>query len=105
MTIVPPSLLTPTPQVIYQADPHTIQTLRHKRDRVHQMAHQYMNHNIRVQTVDGHIYQGLLANLDGAHLYLNVSGNPHMNRQLYNPYNNVILPLVLYELLVITLLL
>jgi hypothetical protein len=91
--------------VIYRADPNMMQTIRHKRDQVHQMAHKYMNHPIRVQTVDGHVYQGLLVNLDGGHLYLNVSGNPQMSRQ-YNPYyNNVILPLVLYELLVITLLL
>lgn len=100
MTVVPSQQ-----QVVYQADPNMMQTIRHKRDQVHQMAHKYMNRTIRVQTTDGHIYQGLLVNLDGAHLYLNVSGNPHMSRQLYNPYyNNVILPLVLYELLVITLL-
>ncbi|WNQ10937.1 acetyl-CoA acetyltransferase [Paenibacillus aurantius] len=89
------------PQVLYQADPAVTQTLKSKRDQMYSLGQSCMNRHIRVQTIDGQVYEGTVAGIDGGHLYLEVP-TPGA-RSLY--YNNVILPLVLYELLVITLLL
>ncbi|MOA44305.1 hypothetical protein D3C78_1665640 [compost metagenome] len=72
------------------------------------------------------MHEGTIAGVDNKHLYLNVAVNGQMPRGYYNPYqpyhphpgpgpypghypgppfnNNVILPLVLFELLAISLL-
>ncbi|WP_242069422.1 acetyl-CoA acetyltransferase [Paenibacillus dendritiformis] len=91
-------------QVIYQMEPGTVQALHSIRDRVQHMGRMYKDRHVRVQTIDGQVYDGIIVNVDRCHLYL-------YTRPLQEPralsgayYNNVILPLVLYELLVITLL-
>jgi len=68
------------------------------------------------------MHEGTIAGVDNKHLYLNLGVNEQMQRGYYNPYqpyypgpgpypgsyppynNNVILPLVLFELLAISLL-
>lgn len=136
-------------QVIYQAHPNTIQSVKDFRDQMHRVGKQYVNRNVRVQTIDGLTYEGRLSHLDGGLLFLSIPGppgqgpwsghehghdhghddhghghdhghhdghpwnwnghGPHYGQQprsFFGPsyYNNVILPLVLYELLVISLL-
>lgn len=94
-------------QVIYQADPYMAGALQSMREGVHNTSLQYMNKPVRVQTMDGHVYEGTIVNADTSHLYLSVSPHDAMQRGWFYDqyvYNNVILPLVLYELLVITLL-
>jgi hypothetical protein len=77
-------------QVIYQADPSMVESLK----------------SIRVGVQS---YEGILIHADARHVYLSTQQDPY-TRQFFNPafqayqYNNVILPLVLYELLVISLL-
>lgn len=111
-------------QTLYQADPGTGEMLRSVRGRMQQVISPYVNHTVRVQTLDGQTYDGRIAYLDSNHLYLLMSvpgsgghpvptayqghpgftggfGQPQPARQYYN---DVILPLVLFELLVITLL-
>ncbi|MBH5318679.1 acetyl-CoA acetyltransferase [Paenibacillus sp. GSMTC-2017] len=61
----------------------------------------HMHKHVRVQTLDGHIYEGMILHVDRSILYLQIMMQDP--RSFVNPYN-VILPLVLYELLVITLL-
>ncbi|WP_010272900.1 hypothetical protein [Paenibacillus senegalensis] len=95
--------------VIYQANSATAQMLKKARDQVYHASRPYIQKPVRIQTIDGTIYEGVLVNLDQTHLYLSIP-QPSMEnrvidyRQPYSYYNNVILPLVLYELLVITLL-
>ncbi|AWB46959.1 acetyl-CoA acetyltransferase [Paenibacillus sp. CAA11] len=94
--------------VIYQASPETVNNMRRYRDHIHQAAAPYLNRRVRVQTIDGHVYEGILVYLDGGLLHLQTT-HPHhavhsINRSFFNPYSSAILPLVLYELLVITLL-
>lgn len=110
--------------VIYQADPAVIQHLNGVRDSVHQACKSYHNHKVNVQTIDGLVHEGTIAGADTKYLYLNVSVNGPMQRGFFNPYqpyqpyypgqgpgyypgtpynNNVILPLVLFELLAISL--
>jgi len=95
-------------QVVYRADPHIVNAVMSARQRIRQIGNYCMKRRVIVQTIDGHTYEGEVVNMDDRHLYLNVSHDA--NRQFFNPYgynyyNNVILPLVLYELLAITLLL
>jgi hypothetical protein len=113
--------------VIYQADPAVIRHLHGVRDSLHQSCKPYLNHKVNVQTIDGFVHEGVIAGVDNKHLYLNVAANGQMPRGFYNPHqsyhphpgpgpgpypgpypgppynNNVILPLVLFELLAISL--
>lgn len=120
--------------VIYQADPAVIRHLHGVRDSLHQSCKPYLNHKVNVQTLDGLVHEGTIAGVDHKYLYLNVAINGQMSRAFFNPYqpyhphpgpgpgphpgpgpgphpgpyppfnNNVILPLVLFELLAISLL-
>ena len=95
-------------QVVYRADPHTVNAVMSVRHRIRQIGNQCMKRRVVVQTVDGHTYEGEVVHMDDRYLYLSVPRE--LYRQFFNPfganyYNNVILPLVLYELLTITLLL
>lgn len=112
--------------VIYQADPAVIRHLHGVRDSLHQSCKPYLNHKVNVQTIDGFVHEGVIAGVDNKHLYLNVAANGQMPRgfttlisliiligpgtwPISGPYpgppynNNVILPLVLFELLAISL--
>jgi hypothetical protein len=70
--------------------------LKSFRDHLHNLCRLYVNKEVRVETIDGHVYEGTIVNYDKGHLYLSVS-NPN---RVYTPS---IMPLVLYDLLVISL--
>ncbi|WP_110933452.1 hypothetical protein [Paenibacillus bouchesdurhonensis] len=150
-------------QVVYQANPNAVQTMKNMKEQLHKVGKQYANRPVRVQTVDGVTYEGVLSHTDASLLFLVIPGQqtgpdpqyghhdhyghhghyghygypghhehyghyghhggypgspmptPYgshgggyagYNRGLYGSYyyNNVILPLVLFELLVISLL-
>lgn len=112
-------------QVVYQASTTMAQGIKEARQQVHHVAKENKNRPVRVQTVDGMVYEGIISHAEGPFLFLIVSNSqggygmqPHQphshsggygyppSRGLYNQYyyNNVILPLVLFELLVIALL-
>lgn len=109
------------PTVIYEADHGHVDTVKTLREKLHgicksKLMHKYVN----VRTMDGHEYEGVIVFIDGGQLYLSLAeesgrdfrslypgypypgGYPHP----YPPYSpgSAILPLVLYDLLVITLL-
>ncbi|MFC3746241.1 acetyl-CoA acetyltransferase [Paenibacillus sp. GCM10012306] len=102
------------PGVIYQADPAVIRQLQGVRDSLHQSTKPHINRQVRVQTADGLVHEGTIAGVDSKHLYLNVAVNADASRGFFSPYatpypypgysSSAILPLVLYELLVISLL-
>ncbi len=92
--------------VLYQAEPSLVQTLGETKNKVREMVSLHAGKAVRVQTVEGHIYEGVIHHADGCILYLHV-GYAEARAFLtpYNPYySSTILPLVLYELLVISLL-
>lgn len=96
----------PGQQVLYQAEPSLVQTLSEAKKRVRDMASLHAGKAVRVQTLDGHMYEGVIHHADGCILYLHV-GYAEARAFLtpFNPfYSSTVLPLVLYELLVITLL-
>jgi len=92
--------------VLYQAEQTLVQSLSETKKKFRDMASLHAGKAVRVQTLDGHMYEGVIQHTDGCILYLHV-GYPEARAFLtpFNPfYSSAILPLVLYELLVITLL-
>ncbi|TMV46452.1 acetyl-CoA acetyltransferase [Paenibacillus mesophilus] len=100
----------PQQQSVYQAEPALVQSVKSARDRIHEVARHCIHRPVQVQTMDGHVHVGVVVHVDDNHLYLRVSVRDDQTRGFFNPlyqasvYNDVILPLVLYNLLVITLL-
>lgn len=105
--------------VLYQAAPDAATALKSMRDQIHHICRAYVNRLVRVQTLDGHTYEGVIVQSDGGHVYLNVStpnaraiggpGSFYGHHPLYSigsymASQAAILTLVLFELLVIVLL-
>lgn len=96
-------------EMVYQASPEAVQTLHQIRESVHKCCQSCMNRIVRVQTMDGEVYEGMLMGMDHKHLYLSIAQGVDQRQffpggVFYPPASSVILPLVLYELLVISLL-
>ncbi|MFE5318807.1 hypothetical protein ACFQ88_08865 [Paenibacillus sp. NPDC056579] len=93
-------------QTLYQMDHSSIQSLHSNKEHITNLCNQYLNHPVRVQTLHGQTYDGYIVHVDPVHVYLRPM--PGHVRGFFSPFNNyyndVILPLVLYELLVISLL-
>lgn len=98
------------PQMVYQADPEVIKIMQDMKSKVTELCQHCMHRPVRIQMVEGQQVEGIVVHLDTQYIYLKVEMDPATMRQPYNPYYNpynssVILPLVLYNLLAITLLL
>ncbi|GGG22026.1 acetyl-CoA acetyltransferase [Paenibacillus abyssi] len=99
-------------QVVHQADSNMINNLMQMREKIKEVCSKCVNQRVRIQTFDGFICEGYIVDIKGGCVYVMVSAShPHVHDQrFFSPffpsgyYDNVILPLVLYELLVITLL-
>lgn len=94
---------TPTTHVVYQANQPMLQSVQNVRNMLHHTARQHIGKKVQVQNIDGQVWEGVIISADRGILYLQVTpmhGYPEP-RALFGP---TILPLVLYELLVITLL-
>lgn len=101
------------PKVIYEADTAHVETVRSLREKLHGVCKtQLMNKYVKVQTLDGHEYEGVIVFVDGGQIYLSLAeDHPQDSRFFpypnpYQPFNpaSAVLPLVLYDLLAITLL-
>lgn len=90
-------------QVLYQADPNIVNTLKSIRDRVYHISSRHVNSRVRVQTLDGNTFEGVIVHVDSRNVYLRVS-HPLGQRAFFGPNEAAILTLVLFELLVIVLL-
>jgi hypothetical protein len=96
------------PKVIYRADTSAAESLREMKKRLCDICDMYAGRMVRVQTMDGGVYDGVIRHHEGCIMYLELDApgyrafwNPVVP---YNPFFGSILPLVLYELLVISLL-
>lgn len=96
------------PTVIYRVDANAAESLLSIRKKLCDLCETYAGRLVRVQTMDGAVYDGIIRHHEGCILYLELDSpgyrafwNPFIG---FNPYYNTILPLVLYELLVISLL-
>ncbi|QWU14501.1 hypothetical protein SAMN04487895_106365 [Paenibacillus sophorae] len=103
--------------LIYQADPTALHHVKKVRESMHGSLKPYINRKVRIQTIDGVTHEGMISGIDEGHLYLTMQASGPSMRGYYNPYyppypyyypvnpiGNVILPLVLYNLLAISLL-
>jgi len=97
------------PQVLYSAEQPVVETIKSAKDRLCGICAAHAGRFVRVETIDGLCYEGIIRHHEGCILYLEVVTPAH--RAFwgpvvpYNPgFNSTILPLVLYELLVISLL-
>jgi len=88
------------PAPLYLADSQWLDQLRQTRRKLAGVSGTCMNRRVRVETIDGHSYEGYVVGSDSTYLHL-MTGDV----RFFGPYaSNAILTLVLYELLVITLL-
>lgn len=102
---------------IYAVEKDVVELLHKTRERVHGLCRQYMNRPVQIETVDGEVFEGMIINVDRHYIYLQSTAaatHVHMARTpypytpgtyypQYNPYAQQILPLVLFNLLAITL--
>ena len=106
-------------QPIYEADSSIMHTLHKCRDHIHEICRQHMNRRVQVTTVHGQQHTGHIVGFDDHYLYLDISmtvemrsffpqpfppGFPSYPAPVYDPFAQTILPLVLFNLLTISLL-
>ncbi|MBP1996523.1 hypothetical protein [Paenibacillus eucommiae] len=103
------SMAQPTLTPIYQCHSEVHQLLCSVKDHLHQLCGQHANRLVKVETMDGEVFEGHIVHCDKSILYLSLS-NEGYSRAFFpgypNPYvnSNVVLPLVLFNLLAISLL-
>lgn len=111
-------------QLIYEANDEHVDMVKKIRETCHNLCSTHGHHPVRVQTVNGETYEGRIVHVDFYCLYLEVTPNA---RQFpfspyggygyggyggygggygggYNPYYSTVMPLVLFDLLTISLL-
>jgi len=92
---------------IYQCDSHLQQTLRSVTNHLHQLCARHANRFVKIETVDGDVFEGYIRHCDRGILYLCLSNEGYL-RGFFpgppNPYSDLVLPLVLFNLLTISLL-
>jgi hypothetical protein len=93
------SNINKSPVPIYQADLQWSEQVRNVRKQLTGICGQCINRKVRIETIDGHHYEGKVIGHQGSILYLAASDN-----RFFGPYaSSYIIPLVLYDLLAITL--
>lgn len=91
---------------IYQCDSDVHRTLRSVRDHLHKLCARHANRLVKVETMDGDVFEGYIRHCDRGVVYLTLS-NEGCSRAFFpyaNPYSGFVLPLVLFNLLAISLL-
>jgi len=104
---------TDQPQLtpVYQCNSEVHKLLHTMKDHLHQLCDQHKNRLVRVETLDGEVYEGHIVHHEKGVLFISLS-NEGYSRAFFSGYpypyygynNNVILPLVLFNLLTIALL-
>jgi hypothetical protein len=96
--------------VIYEAKPDCQKVVKQAKEEAYQACSQYVNRYVRLQRMSGDSFEGYIVHVDPEFVYLQVP-QQQPARGFFNPYypnyyyNNTVLPLVLFDLLAITLLL
>lgn len=71
-------------RVVYRANPSIVDTLKTIREQAYNASRSVINQRVRIQTVDGQIYEGVIVNVDRNHVYLRVSAMQGYGRQWDN---------------------
>lgn len=91
-------------QTLFRMDPTTMNNLKSIQDHVTNICKNHVNALVRVETADGDVFEGLLIHCERGILYLKLP-SPMANRGFVPGFqNDVVLPLVLFNLLAISLL-
>ncbi|QJC50295.1 hypothetical protein HGI30_00870 [Paenibacillus albicereus] len=92
---------------VYHCETAHHETLLDVKQRLHALCAEHAYRLVQVETMDGDVYEGKIVLCDRSILFLQLSNEGHRAflPGAPNPYfyNNVILPLVLFDLLAITL--
>jgi hypothetical protein len=95
-------------QPVYQAENEIAGMMKQHHNKALDCCSKHLGRYVRVQTIHGQQFEGTIVNVDAHYVYLSVSQDQGAGHRspFWNPYayKNAILPLVLYELLVIALL-
>jgi hypothetical protein len=98
----------PQQKLLYQAEEQSVQSLKNMRNRLQHLCKHYVNHYVKIETMDGHVLVGRIVGCDKGFMYLAIPKHGG-SRAFFNPFHSSssedIITLVLYELLVITLML
>ncbi|MNJ53770.1 hypothetical protein D3C77_491780 [compost metagenome] len=91
-------------QTLYRMDPTTMHNLKSIQDHIANICKNHVNTLARVETVDGDVFEGVLIHCERGILYLRLPS--HMTSRGFVPgfQNDFVLPLVLFNLLAISLL-
>jgi hypothetical protein len=81
---------------LYYADAHWCDQVKKTRQKLAGICSQHANRKVRVQTIDGHTYEGIVVGHDQTYLHLSPTDTRF--------FGAAITTLVLFELLAITLL-
>lgn len=104
----PQPAVKPTIKPIYQCEPHIHQTMQSVKDQLHQLCRHHAKRLVRVETVDGDVFEGHIVHCDRGIVYLRLSNEGCERGFFPGPppllHNNFVLPLVLFNLLTISLL-
>ncbi|QHT58790.1 hypothetical protein GXP70_01545 [Paenibacillus lycopersici] len=93
---------------IYQCDDNVHQTLRNVHDQLHRLCTSHMHRLVKVELMDGDVFEGHIVHCDKGILVICLN-NEYGHRGFFpgpvGPnFNNYVLPLVLFNLLAISLL-
>ncbi|MCM3749505.1 hypothetical protein M3223_19310 [Paenibacillus pasadenensis] len=88
---------------IYQCEAQAHHTLHSVKEHLRHLCAQNAHQLVKVETMDGDCHEGHIVFCDRSIVYLRLSHEGHNRAFPPNPYSNAILPLVLFDLLAITL--
>ncbi|MBD2847543.1 hypothetical protein IDH44_20325 [Paenibacillus sp. IB182496] len=91
-------------QALYRMDPTTQRNLKRIQEHMETLCQNHAHAYVRVETVDGDVFEGSPVHCEKGILYLQMPSNGTNRAFVPGFQNNVVLPLVLYNLLVISLL-
>lgn len=91
-------------QTLYRMDPTTVHNVRSIQDHIGNICNSHMNKLVLVETVDGDVFEGLLIHCERGILYLRLLNHGTNRGFVPGFHNDFVLPLVLFNLLAISLL-
>ncbi|MFK7694653.1 hypothetical protein [Paenibacillus sp. HJGM_3] len=96
---------------IYKAKAEVHKLIKQCKEEAYHACKQYLNRYVRLERTNGAVHEGYIVHVDADYVYLHL---PQQQTRYFNPYypgygnyfyNSTVLPLVLFDLLAITLLL
>lgn len=90
-------------QTLYRMDPTTMHNVRSIQDHIGNICRNHMNKLVLVETMDGDVFEGVLIHCERGILYLRLPSHGTSRGFVPGFQNDFVLPLVLFNLLAISL--